>query len=79
MIKYDLSNYKNSNWIDFYILLGKCSKSLRKKKFDEIEYNIIEIIYHTLCFSKQNEIDLNIGWNRWKVKVDYKNYFQSDK
>ena len=79
MTKYILSNYRNTNWIDFYILLGNFAKSLRKKNFDDIELCIIEVIYHTLCFAKQNDIDMNNSWNRWKTKVNFKNYFQSDK
>ena len=73
----NIKNYDNSNWIDFYILIGKFSKSLREKDKDKdkIEKLLINTLFHILCFSKQNNIDIVSSWTRWKVKVDYKNYY----
>lgn len=70
-----LCNYTETNWIDFYILLGKLSKSLRdKNKVHEIETNLIVCIHDVFCFAKQNDIDMSSSWNRWRHKMEYKIY-----
>ena len=65
---------KKVNWIDFTILLGKTVNALRLKNLDHEEL-IVKLIYSILCFAKQNNIDMNSGWNRWNTKVDFKQYF----
>ena len=70
----DLKNVNNTNWIDFYILLGELSKSIRNNNIEEINNKIISSIHEILCFSKQNDIDLTSSWARWQTKMDYKNY-----
>ena len=77
MYKYynEIQNYESSNWIDFYMLIGKLSKILRDKDKENIEKLLIYTLFHIMCFSKQNNIDIISSWSRWKVKVDYKNYY----
>ena len=69
-----LYNYNNVNWIDFYILLSKMSKSIRNHNEQDIKDNLILCIHDTLCFAKQNNIDMNSSWNRWYNKMDFKQY-----
>ena len=71
---FELQNFNDKNWIDFYILLGELSKSIRKNNFEQIKDNIICSIHDILCFAKQNDIDMNASWHRWQKKMDYKNY-----
>ena len=70
----ELHDYNNVNWIDFYILLSNLSKSIRKKNKQEINDNLILCIHDILCFSQQNDIDMNSSWNRWYHKMEFKNY-----
>ena len=70
-----LSNYHDTNWIDFYILLKHLSKSLRAMNKDAIEYFLIHVIYSVMCFAKQNDINLQSSWKRWIVKADFKHYY----
>ena len=69
----NLYNIHKTNWLEFYILLGNLSKSIRTndKSLDNI---LIQTFFHVLCFAKQNEIDMFSSWNRWKIKCDFKNY-----
>ena len=69
-----LINYNDVNWIDFYILLNKMSKSIRSNNEQQIRDNLILCIHDVLCFAKQNDIDMNSSWNRWYHKMDYKHY-----
>ena len=69
-----LINYNDVNWIDFYILLNKMSKSIRSNNEQQIRDNLILCIHYVLCFAKQNDIDMNSSWNRWYHKMDYKHY-----
>jgi hypothetical protein len=70
----NIYNFQESNWIEFYVLLGNLSKNIRTKD-KSLEKNLITTIFHILCFAKQNNIDMNASWNRWKVKCDYKSYY----
>ena len=67
--------HNDINWIDYFILLKYLSKAVRDKDKQLIEKYLIITVYQTLCFSKQNNIDIMSSWNRWKLKIDYKNYF----
>ena len=76
-----VNNIKNSNidWLDFSELLGKTSKVLRNRYIDldkeQIETHIIQCMYYTLYFAKENDIDMDLGWQRWNNKVDFKQYY----
>lgn len=69
-----LYNYNDVNWIDFYTLLSKMSKSIRNHNEKEINDNLILCIHDVLCFAKQNDINMNSSWDRWYHKMDFKNY-----
>ena len=73
-LDYELYNYNNVNWIDFYILLSKLSKSIREHNENEIKSNLIKCIHDVLCFAKQNNIDMKCSWNRWYHKMEFKHY-----
>ena len=73
-LQINLANYEDVNWIDFFVLLNKLSKSLRKKDSEQITENLISCIHDVLCFAKQNDIDMNSSWARWYHKMDYKTY-----
>ena len=70
----ELYNVNDVNWIDFYILLSKMSKSMRLKNKDKIKDNLILCIHDILCFAKQNNIDMNSSWCRWYHKMEFKHY-----
>ena len=70
----NIHNFHDTNWLDFYILLGNLSKKIRNKDM-LLEKDLISSIFHIFCFAKQNEIDMYTSWNRWKIKCDYKNYY----
>mgnify|MGYP001051827329 CR=1 FL=1 len=69
-----LHNFNDVNWIDFYILLSKLSKSIRNHNEEQKKDNLILCIHDILCFARQNEIDMNSSWNRWYHKMDFKHY-----
>lgn len=73
-LQHELYNYSNTNWMDFYILLSKLSKSIREKNEIEITNNLVTCIHDILCFAKQNDIDMNCSWNRWFHKMEFKHY-----
>lgn len=62
------------NWIDFSIILGNAIKSSRENKDDKNDL-IMELFYYIFCFARQNNINMQVGWNRWNTKVDFKHYF----
>ena len=66
-------NTNDVNWIDFYTLLGQFSKSLQDRT--NVESNLVNLLHDTLCFAKQNNIDMNLSWNRWLNKINYKIYY----
>ena len=68
---------KYTNWIEFSEVIGVLSKYLRKenRNKDIIEKYLITTLFYVLCFAKQNNIDMNLSWERWNNKIDYKNYF----
>jgi len=70
----DLNNYNDINWLNFYTLLGKLSKSIRSKNTEQIKNNLLYSIHDVLCFAKQNDIDMHSSWYRWQNKMDYKHY-----
>ena len=74
VLQTSIYNYTNTNWIDFYILLSKLSKSIRNHNKQEITTNLITCIHDILCFAKQNDIDMNCSWNRWHHKMAFKHY-----
>ena len=55
-----LKHFDGVNWIDFYIILGKLSKCIRTKN-NETEKYLLLAIYYTMCFAKQNDIDLDLS------------------
>lgn len=69
----------NINWLQFSELLGKTSNVLRNRYIDlekdKVEEHIIKCIYFTLYFAKENDIDMDLGWQRWNNKVDFKQYY----
>ena len=67
-------NESETNWIDFYVTLSQLSKSIRSTEKESISYNLTKTMYDVLCFAKQNDIDMESCWNRWKNKMDYKHY-----
>ena len=68
-------NYNNVNWIDYFIHVGELSSNLKNSEKNEIEKNLIILIHNTLCFAKQNDINMNSSWRRWVQKSDYKHYY----
>lgn len=70
-----LNEHLKINWIDFYVLLGNLSQSLREKNVTKINDNLINCIHDVLCFARQNNIDMDSSWTRWQSKMEYKNYF----
>lgn len=69
-----IQNYNEINWLEFYELIGNLSTDIRKKN-QNVEKLLTHTIFQVFCFAKQNNIDMNASWNRWKVKMDYKNYY----
>ena len=69
--------HRRVNWIELSVLLKHTSKSIRNND-DDLENNIISSIHNIMLLAKENDIDLNLGWKRWKVKVERK-YYVSDK
>ena len=67
-------NDTKPNWLEFYVRLSILSKSIRSKDKKNISDNLTRTIYDVLCFAKQNDINMDSCWNRWKYKMDYKNY-----
>ena len=70
----NIQNYNETNWLDFYDLIGNLSHEIRTNN-KNIEHLLTSTIFQVLCFAKQNNIDMNASWNRWKNKMDYKNYY----
>ena len=65
---------QNENWLIFTERLSKFSKSFRSNNVKLIDKHLIEIIHAVLCFSKQNDINMMLSWNRWLIKSNQKNY-----
>ena len=72
----DVNNInQTSQWIDLSIIIGKCTKHLKDRKKEEIQNNLIELVYHVFSIAKKHNIDMNQSWSRWLHKTDYKIYY----
>ena len=74
--KNDISNnYLDTNWLEISTLLSSCSKAIRNKNCNNINFTIIKLISIFLRIAKINDIDMLIAWNRWHEKALLKKYF----
>ena len=64
-----------TQWIDLSIIIGKCTKHLKDRTKEEIQINLIELVYHVFSVAKKHDIDMNQSWSRWLHKTDYKIYY----
>ena len=77
--KNDISNitYNNSIWLIITSILGKISNDILQRKIENMEYNIMLMLYFLIKFAYIFNIDLDIAWEDWKTKAHKKKYQSS--
>ena len=63
------------NQINLSISLGNLAKSINDTNIENIKYMLCEIIESLIEISDSFDIDLQIGFEKWKKKASSKKYF----
>lgn len=76
--KNDITNisYNNSIWLILTSILGKTSNDILQRKIENMEYNIMLMLYFLIKIAYIFDIDLDVAWEDWKTKA-YKKKYQS--
>lgn len=77
--KNDISNitYNTNIWLILTSILGKISNDILRGSLENMEYNIILILYFLIKIAYIFDINLDNAWIEWKNKAMRKKYQSS--